>query len=123
MSSPGWLVLFLLLALINLIIGNVFSGEPQPLTTDDTDYLSESSQYTTTEEQTTSGSMIAFFNTSGKVLAWISRAASADYDFFYNYDLTTQTRIPNEAYIFRYYFLLVNFAVIVTIGFMIWGRT
>lgn len=122
MSSPGWLIAILMIFLTNLIIGNVFSGELQPITTDDSEILGETTNYPTTEESSTSGSVVSFFNVAGNAFRLIARALTADYDFFYDYDVVTGARTPNETYIFRYYFLLVNFAVFVTIGFLIWGR-
>jgi len=122
MSSPGWMVFFLCLFLTNLIIGNVFSGELQPVTVDDTELLGDTANYPITEESSTSGSVVAFFNVTGNVFRLIGRALIADYDFFYDYDVVTGARTPNETYIFRYYFLLINFALFVTIGFLIWGR-
>lgn len=119
MTSPGWIVFILLIFFVNLIIGNVFSGELQPLTTSDTDLLGETATYPTTEESSTSGSVLAFFNATGDVFRLIGKALTADYDFFYDYDEVTQTRVPNEFYIFRYFYLLVNFGVFITLCFVV----
>jgi hypothetical protein len=122
MTSPGWLSFIFLMFLLNLIIGNVFSGATQPLTPTNAETLGGTAQYTYTEESNTAGSVITFFNIGGTVLSWIGRALTADYDFLYDYDEVTQTRTPNEWYIVRYWFLMINFAVFITIGLMIWGK-
>lgn len=119
MTSPGWLVFILCLFFVNLIIGNVFSGEMQPVTATDSELLGETTHYPTTEESGASGSVISFFNATGNVFKLLGRALTADYDFFYDYDTVTQTRTPNEFYYFRYFYLLINFAVFVTLCFVV----
>ena len=119
MSSPGWIIFILLMFFTNLIIGNIFSGELQPVTSLDSEILGETTHYPTTEESTTSGSIIAFFNATGNAFSLLAKALTADYDFFYDYDPVTQTRTPNETYVLRYYFLLVNFGVFITLCFVV----
>ena len=119
MTSPGWLVAIFTLFLINLIVGNVFGGEPQPLTATDVDTLGQMGTSSTTETQGVGGSMMAFFNVTGDALRMIWKSLICDYSFFYNYDTVTGARTPNDFYILRYFYLAITFAVFVTIGFLI----
>jgi hypothetical protein len=116
MTSPGWLIGIFMLFFSLGIMANVFSEVSQPLSSTDINTFAEGDSATIMESsQGITGGTLAFLNATSKVWRFVWCSLTANYAFFYDYDAVTHIKTPNQYYIFRFFFLCLQYGIMITL--------
>lgn len=110
--SPRWLIYILLLWIINIPVNNWLEGDSF-ITSEQTNMISNTQNYTQTSSVDTYGIEVNYFDKARDTWTQVLDAASYNYSFFYDVNPVTGENTPNQWMYIRYILVLISVVIII----------